>query len=159
MLRVLLLALLMAGCNPVQRIAVSSNEIRAEAQELQRHGLEVGDDFVVDRATRIDGLAAGIHKELPNVQNKPSELMDLLKWGAIAAVLVAVVVLLWQTGIGSTMKAILGLIPRATRTDATLAASALSVQKPETIREWIAAKRASDPLWDRAFKDAKKELK
>lgn len=159
MLRVLLLALLMAGCNPVQRIAVSSNEIRAEAQELQRHGLEVGDDFVVDRATRIDGLAAGIHKELPNVQNKPSELMDLLKWGAVAAVLVAVVVLLRQTGIGSTMKAILGLIPRATRTDATLAASALSEQKPETIREWIAAKRASDPLWDRAFKDAKKELK
>jgi len=45
-----------------------------------------------------------------------------------------------------------------TKADATLAASALSQEKPETIREWIAAKRA-DPLWDRAFKDAQKEIK
>jgi hypothetical protein len=53
---------------------------------------------------------------------------------------------------------VLGWIPRKTKADATLAASALSQEKPETIREWIAAKRA-DPLWDRAFKDAQKEIK
>lgn len=150
--------LLMAGCDPVQRIAVNTNEIRAEAQELSRHGTEVGDSFVVDRAQRIDGLAAGIHKELPNVQNKPSELMDLLKWGAIAAVLIAVAVILWQTGIGAGLKAILGWIPEKTRNDAKLAASVLSDEKPENVREWIAAKRA-DPVWNRAFEDAKKEIK
>lgn len=153
------LSLVLAGCDPVQRIAVSTNDIRTEAKVLVKHGTDVNDPFVVTHATRIDGLAAGIHEELPNVQSKPSELMDLLKWGAIAAVLVAVAVILWQTGIGTALKAILGWIPRSTKTDATLAASVLAEQKPETIREWIAARRASDPLWEKAFKDAQKEMK
>lgn len=155
---VILAVMLLAGCNPVQRIAVSSNEIRAEAQELQRHGLEVGDDFVVERATRIDGLAAGIHKELPNVQNKPSELMDLLKWGTIAAVLVAVAVILAQTGIGTFVKVAIGWVPRKVKDEARLAASVLSENKPEDVREWIAVKR-SDPTWNRAFQDAQKEIR
>ena len=148
--------LLMAGCDPVQRIAVNTNEIRAEAQELSKHGTEVGDSFVVDRAQRIDGLAAGIHKELPKVQSKPSDLMDLLKWGAIAAVLIAVAVILWQTGIGTALRAVLGWIPQRTRNDAKLAASVLNEEKPENVREWIAAKRA-DPVWNRAFEEAQKE--
>ena len=84
--------------------------------------------------------------------------MDLLKWGAIAAVLIAVAVILWQTGIGAGLKAILGWIPEKTRNDAKLAASVLSDEKPENVREWIAAKRA-DPVWNRAFEDAKKEIK
>jgi hypothetical protein len=156
---VILAVLLLAGCNPVQRIAVNTNAIREEAQALSVHGAEVGDPVVVKGASRIDELAAGIHKELPNVQNKPSDLMDLLKWGAIAAVLVAVVVILAQTGIGSGIKAVIGWIPRKTKADATLAASVMSEQKPETIREWVAAKRASDPLWDKAFQEAQKEMK
>lgn len=154
-----LLLVLLSGCDPVQRIAVSTNDIRSEAQVLVKHGTDAGDPFVVTHATRIDDLAAGIHKELPGVQSKPSELMDLLKWGAVGAVLIAIAVILWQTGIGTGIKAVIGWIPRNTKADANLAASVLSEQKPETIREWISAKRASDPLWDRAFKDAQKEMK
>lgn len=159
MTRILLVGLLLfAGCNPVQRIATATNGIREEAQALEKHGKEVGDAEVVTRASRIDDLASGIHQDLPNVQNKPSELMDLLKWGAIAAVLIAVAVILWQTGIGSGLKAILGWIPEKTRNDAKLAASVLSDEKPENVREWIAAKRA-DPVWNRAFEEAKKETR
>lgn len=155
---ILISLLLMAGCDPVQRIAVNTNEIRTEAQELSRHGTEIGDGFVVDRANRIDGLAAGIHKELPKVQSKPSDLMDLLKWGAIAAVLVAVVVILAQTGLGTAIRVAIGWIPRKTKDEARLAASVLSENKPEDVREWIAVKR-SDPAWNRAFEDAQKEIR
>lgn len=159
MTRILLVGLLLlAGCNPVQRIATATNGIREEAQALEKHGTEIGDAEVVTRASRIDDLASGIHQDLPNVQNKPSELMDLLKWGAIAAVLIAFVVLLWQTGIGSGIKAVIGWIPQRTRNDAKLAASVLSEDKPENVREWIAAKRA-DPVWNRAFEEAQKETR
>lgn len=156
--RGILLCLLMAGCNPVQKIAVTSNAIRAEAKDLIDHGVAIGDPVVIDKAAKIDSLAAGVHAVLPNVDNKVPEWMSLLQWGFIAIIAVAVVIVLWQTGIGSAVKALLGWIPRKTRDEARLAASVLSEEKPENVREWIAAKRA-DPEWNRAFEQAQKDLK
>jgi hypothetical protein len=149
---------LLTGCNPVQKIAVTSNAIREEAKALIEHGVEVGDAFVIDRAAKIDALAAGVHTLLPNVDNKVPEWMSLLQWGLIAVIAIAVVILLWQTGIGSAIKAVLGWIPRKTKDEARLAASVLSEEKPENVREWIAVKR-TDPEWNRAFEQAQKEIK
>jgi hypothetical protein len=147
----------LAACNPVQRIAASTNEIRTEAQALVKHGEATGDSVVVDRASKIDGLAAGIHEDLPNVQAKPSDIMDLLKYAAIGLSLVSVAVILWQTGIGTAIRVAVGWIPRKKREEAAFIEAVLDPERPENTREYIAARRAADPELNAAI--AAKESK
>ena len=96
----LMILMSMLGCNPVQRISNHANAIRTEAQALEEHGQAIGDPVVVAGAERIDGLAAGIHDELPNVTNKvPAWLSTLQWWGiAVAVVAVAIVGFMMLTG-------------------------------------------------------------
>ena len=149
------LAFLLAGCSPVSRIANNTNEIRTQAQLLADHGMAINDPVVVTGATRIDTLAAGIHIALGGVEDKPLAWMSMLTWIAIAAVVVAVVVLLAQTGLGTFVRIAIGWLPRRQRQDADLAAGMLDPSKPEDAREYIAARRASDPYFDAAFKKAR----
>jgi hypothetical protein len=149
------LAFLLAGCSPVSRIANNTNAIRTEAQILIDHGVAVNDPVVVNGASKIDTLAAGIHIALGGVEDKTPAWMSMLTWIAIAAVVVAVVVLLWQTGLGTMIRLAIGWLPRKQRQDADLAASMLNPSKPEDAREYIAARRASDPYFDAAFKKAR----
>jgi len=148
---------LVAGCSSTQRISSSSGDIRTEAHALIEHGREINDPEVVSRASRIDALATKINTDVANVQDKTPAWMTMLTYMAIAVVCVATVIVLAQTGLGSALKAVLGWIPVKTRNDARLAASVLDDGKPENVREWIASKR-TDPVWNRAFVDAKKEL-
>jgi hypothetical protein len=154
-MKLFILTLLLAGCSPVSRIANNTNEIRTQAQLLADHGIAINDPVVVTGATRIDTLAAGIHVALGGVEDKTPAWMSMLTWIAIAAVVVAVVVLLWQTGLGTMIRIAVGWLPRKQRQDADLAAGMLDPSKPEDAREYIAARRASDPYFDAAFKDAR----
>lgn len=150
-----LLALCPAGCSSISRIGNNTNAIRTEAQILIDHGVAVNDPVVVNGASKIDTLAAGIHIALGGVEDKTPAWMSMLTWIAIAAVVVAVVVLLWQTGLGTMIRLAIGWLPRKQRQDADLAASMLNPSKPEDAREYIAARRASDPYFDAAFKKAR----
>ena len=146
---------LLAGCSSISRIGNNTNAIRTEAQILIDHGVAVNDPVVVNGASKIDTLAAGIHIALGGVEDKTPAWMSMLTWIAIAAVVVAVVVLLWQTGLGTMIRLAIGWLPRKQRQDADLAASMLNPSKPEDAREYIAARRASDPYFDAAFKKAR----
>ena len=146
---------LLAGCSPVSRIANNTNEIRTQAQLLADHGMAINDPVVVTGATRIDTLAAGIHIALGGVEDKTPAWMSMLTWIAIAAVVVAVCVILWQTGFGTFVRIAIGWLPRRQRQDADLAEGMLDPSKPEDAREYIAARRASDPYFDAAFKKAR----
>ena len=146
---------LLAGCSSISRIGNNTNAIRTEAQTLIDHGVAVNDPVVVNGASKIDTLAAGIHIALGGVEDKTPAWMSMLTWIAIAAVVVAVVVLLWQTGLGTMIRIAIGWLPRKQRQDADLAASMLNPSKPEDAREYIAARRASDPYFDAAFKKAR----
>lgn len=150
-----LLVLCPAGCSSISRIGNNTNAIRTEAQILIDHGVAVNDPVVVNGASKIDTLAAGIHIALGGVEDKTPAWMSMLTWIAIAAVVVAVVVLLWQTGLGTMIRIAVGWLPRKQRQDADLAASMLNPSKPEDAREYIAARRASDPYFDAAFKKAR----
>jgi hypothetical protein len=151
----LVAALVLSGCSPVARISANSNEIRAEAQLLIDHGQATGDTVVVAGATRIDGLAAGIHAQLPGVEDKTPPWMALVGWIALSVIAVAVVIILFQTGLGSAIRIAIGWIPRKPRQEAELAANMLDPDKPENAREFIAARRASDPYFNAAFKNAR----
>lgn len=154
-LAVVALALL-AGCNPVAKIAQSSNGIRVEAQALVSHGQQVGDDEVVKRAQRIDGLAAGIHEDLADVEAKTNEWVSMFSWVAIATVAVVVLVVLWRSGAFTAIRIAIGWLPRRKVTDAELASKMLGDDE-ETPREYIAAKRASDAEFDAAWRRINKE--
>jgi hypothetical protein len=65
---------------------------------------------------------------------------------------VGVAVILFQTGIGAAIRAAIGWIPRRKVQEANLAAAALDPGRAETVRELIAARRASDPLFDAAWR-------
>jgi hypothetical protein len=143
----------------VQRIAQSSNDIRAEAQGLIQRGTETGDPEVVARATRIEALASGIHVSLSGVEDKTPAWMTMLTYGAIAVVAVALVIVLWQTGIGSAIRVAIGWLPRRKVVAAELAVDMLDPNRPEGDREYIAAMRAQDPMFDAAFRIAQTRRK
>lgn len=156
-LAVVALALL-AGCNPVQRISRNANEIRTEAQALEEHGQAIGDPVVVAGAERIDGLAAGIHDELPNVTNKVPEWMSALKWWGVAFAVAGIAFMLWQTGAFTAIRIAIGWLPRRKVAQAELAVDTLDNSRPESERELVAALR-SDPEFDAAYRKAQKRRK
>ena len=157
-MRALLLVLLLFGCNPVARISSHANAIRTEAQALEEHGQAIGDPVVVAGAERIDGLAAGIHDELPNVTNKVPAWLSTLQWWGIAVAVVAVAFVLWNSGILSSVRIALGFLPRRKVATAELALDTLDDSRPENDRELVAALRA-DPEFDAAFRKAQKRRK
>jgi hypothetical protein len=140
----------------VQRIADRSNEIRAEAQVLRHHGQQADDAVVVHHAEVIDGLAADIHGELPGVQDRVPAWLSTLKWWGIALAAVAVAFVLWQSGAFTAIRIAIGWLPRRQVATAELAADMLDPARPESEREFVAALRARDPVFDAAYRRIKK---
>ena len=155
-MRVLLAVLLLASCSPVQRIADRSNEIRAEAQVLRHHGQQADDAVVVHHADVIDGLAADIHGELPGVQDRVPAWLSTMKWWGIALAGVAVAFVMWQSGAFTALRIAVGWLPRRQVATAELAADMLDPARPESEREFVAAMRARDPVFDAAYRRIKK---
>ena len=150
-----LAVLALVGCNPVQRISNHANAIRTEAQALGEHGQAIGDPVVVAGAERIDGLAAGIHDELPNVTNKVPAWLSTLHWWGIALAGLVVLVIAWQGGAFSFLRIAVGWLPRRKVAAAELAVSTLDESRPESERELVALLR-SDPEFDSAYRNAKR---
>ena len=151
--------LALVGCNPVQRISSHANAIRTEAQALGEHGQAIGDPVVVAGAERIDGLAAGIHDELPNVTNKVPAWLSTLQWWGIAVAVVAVAFVLWQSGAFTAIRIAVGWLPRRKVAQAELALDTLDESRPESARELVAALRSQDAEMDAAYRKAQKRRK
>jgi hypothetical protein len=158
-MRALLLVLLLVGCNPVQRISRHVNAIRTEAQALGEHGQAIGDPVVVAGAERIDGLAAGIHDELPNVTNKVPAWLSTLQWWGIAVAVAVVAFVLWQSGAFTAIRIAVGWLPRRKVAQAELAIDTLDESRPESARELVAALRSQDAEIDAAYRKAQKRRK
>jgi hypothetical protein len=159
-MRLLVASLLLVGCSATERVSDNANEIRAEARALSVHGETIQDKEVVTRADRIYELAADIHDQLPGLEDRTPAWMETLVWVAVAVVAVAVVIVLWQTGLGQAIRVAVGWIPRKKVSDADLASRMLDEKSPEDAREYVAARRASDPEFDAAWRRIhKKEMK
>jgi len=112
----LLLILLLAnfwlvGCSPLAKVSSNTNAIREEAQVLIDHGQATGDREVVTRAQRINDLAADTHSQLSGLEDKVPAWLTTLWMAALAVVVVGVVVLLWQTGLGTAVRIAIGWLP------------------------------------------------
>jgi hypothetical protein len=129
-----------------------------EARMLLLHGKETGDDVVVQAAERIDLLAAQIHGYLPGTQNVTPWWGQAIAWVAGAALVIAIVVFLWFSGIGQFIRVAVGWLPRRKVAQAELAVDMLDPDRPEGDREMVAALR-SDPEFDAAFRKAQQRKK
>ncbi len=153
-MRAIVLVLFLAGCNPVARISANATAIRNEAGALIDHGNAIGDQVVVQGATRIDEHAAAIHGDIPNVQAITPAWLSTLKWWGIALAVAGVAFVLWQSGAFTAVRIAIGWLPRRKVAAAELAVDTLDESRPEGDRELVTLLRA-DPEFDAAFKRAK----
>lgn len=166
-------AILANGCSDAQRIADASAVARTKAESSRGRFVWIegnASDTAGVRAQAAEGakeqvaiIAAteGIVRALPGVKDVTPWWANLIGWGLIALAIVGIVALLWMTGIGSFLRTLLasvaGLIPRRQRREADLAVKVMDEASPEGIREYIAARRASDPMFDAAYTKAARE--
>ncbi len=143
---------LLVGCSELAKVSRNATAIQAESQALIDHGVAVGDKEVVTRAERISGLAGDIHGSIPHLEDRTPAWLSTLWWVAAAVALVAAAIILWQTGLGTAVRIAIGWLPRKKVIDADLAAGMLNPDKPEDAREYVAARRASDPEFDAAWR-------
>jgi hypothetical protein len=153
----ILASLWLVGCSELAKVSENATAIQAESQSLIDHGRMVGDKEVVTRAGRIHDLAADIHGRIPHLEDKTPVWLSTLWWAAAAVALIAVAVILWQTGLGTAVRVAIGWLPRRKIQDANLAAGMLDPDKPEDAREYVAARRASDPEFDAAWRRVHKK--
>lgn len=161
------------ACSPTKRLAQATSDIQQNAQSsldrftlIEEQTKTTQPDFPLIRSKAVGGqkeqsaildLTQEIHETLPAVEDQTPYWANLLQYGAIALILIAVAWILWYTGIGSVIKRLIGFIPRPKRREADLAADVLDDGDTTSFREWIAARRASDQEFDRAFKEAKRQ--
>ncbi len=157
-LAAVLCAAVLSGCSPVQRIAANAAGIRDEAQALEAHGVEVGDPVVVASAGRIQVLAGGIQGDLGGIQDRTPSWLTAIMYGGAAIIAIAVVVVLWQTQLGTLIRVAIGWLPRRKVSQAELAVDMLDPNRPEGDREFVAALR-QDPEFDAAYRKAQTRRK
>ncbi len=162
----ILLVALTAGCSASREIASSASVAASAAHSIsERAGFIVANSSqpeIVAAAVVIKGDTAVILHEVSQISTAVAGVKDIVpfwghvQWALGAVVAVALVVLLFQTGIGTLIRVAIGWIPRKKQMDADLARQAMSDQDPTTMREYVAARRASDPLFAAAWKEGAK---
>ena len=155
------------GCSPTNKIAKASTTISTNATSSKdRFSLikeESGastPDLAVIKSEAVGGIkeqetiiayTQDIQHLLPSVEDQMPEWLRVVEYGIIVGGILGVCWLLWYTGIGTLIKGLVGFIPRAKRREASLASEVLDENSPATVRELVAAKRASDPEFDKAY--------
>lgn len=157
-----------AGCSGTRQIARSTAEVRGLAESsLERFNLIADQSPLVSETAKkgaaeqsqIVSLTDKIQTVLPTVEDKIPEWMRLAMVIGSAILGIVILVLLWQTGIGPLIKAMMNritfMIPKAKKSEAKLMRRALEDGDSEKVREAVAFKRASDSTFDAAWKAEK----
>ena len=164
---------LLLGCSPTQQIATTSTRIsqtaasskerftliatEATAQNPDIGMIGVQAEEGIREQEEIILLTGRIHKALPGVEDQVPYWVNVLQYGALALIILGVAWILWNTGLGTLIKRLIGFIPAPKRQDASLIRQAMDPQSPVTLREYVAARRASDPEFDRAYDRSRTE--
>jgi len=162
------LILVMAfGCSPTKQIASATTDISTAAAsskerftviETETKAQDPDVRLIEDQARmgikeqeKIILLSGTIHKTLPGVEDVVPYWVNLLQYLAIALSILGVGWILWYTGIGMLVKRLIGFVPQSKQRDAALIQQVMDPTDPVTLREYVAARRASDTEFDRAY--------
>lgn len=160
--------LLLAGCSASQQIATSATAIREYASTIKDQSANIQNESsepaVISSAKSIGATADKIIAEVADIQESIPSVADitpwwatLLKWGFIMVAFIAATFLLIQSGALTGLRLLFNLIPKRVTTEANIAMNALDPSKEDNLTTWISAKRASDPLFNKAWLQAKSE--
>ena len=161
---IIMLVLAAVGCSPSREIASRANGIAERAQDeitawdrVERAHKDLAAEATAGRNRARANMtdAHAINKELTGVEDQTPWWASIIGWLAVAVVCVCIVVVLWQTGLGTAIRIAIGWLPKRKVQEADLAVAMLDDNRPEGAREFVAAKRAADPAFDAAFKQAK----
>tara|TARA_R110002074_G_scaffold3332_5_gene17817 strand:+ start:577 stop:1155 length:579 start_codon:yes stop_codon:yes gene_type:complete len=158
------------GCSAVESINTNASQIHtlAESSEQRFEAIaQISDVDEVDQQTEhgiieqrsIQDSVASIRKALPRVEDKESSLMALFQRFSLALILIAVFLIIWQTGIGSFLRKLLysmtAFIPSKSMREAEMDMKIADGDDSMTIREAIASKRSSSVSYNSAYKKLK----
>lgn len=164
---VIALFLLMSCSSAVESINSESSTIDKLAQSSESRFVtiaDLSDDSTIQTETEhgiieqqaIQNSVAEIREVLPRVEDKDLSWMTLLERVSFAGILIATIIILWQTGIGSLIRRLLysvsWFIPSKSRREAEMDMKIADADNDMTIREAIASKRSSDPAYNSAYK-------
>ena len=149
-MRAAALCLVLAACSAPERIASNAGDIRTLAESSRSRFVGHDDPAGVAEQTEIIERAAAISVDAARVDPTQPAWQGTLELALYAALAVAAVVILWQTGLGAMLRGLVGWIPNRQRSAAKLLREA--VDNPEQIREAAAAVRTADPLINAAWK-------
>lgn len=157
-----LVVLCHVGCSPSAAIARNATDMSARAQEdiaawnrVEKIHPDLAGEAKAgrNRAERTVHGASDTLQLLTGVEDSTPWWASLLGYLAVAVIVVGIVFVLAQTGIGSALRVAIGWIPRQKASIAALAVDTIDTDKPETNRELISALR-QDPEFDVAYKRA-----
>ena len=149
-MRAAALCLVLLGCSAPERIAANAGDIRTLAESSRSRFVEHADTAGAAEQTEIIDRAAAISVDAARVDPTQPAWQGTLELALYSALAVALVVILWQTGIGAMLRGLVGWIPNRQRSAAKLLREA--VDDPSHIREAAAAVRTADPLINAAWK-------
>jgi hypothetical protein len=149
----LLVLTAMIGCKSApQRISERAVEIRETAQSSKDRFIQAGDPAGKREQEHIISLANEISVDSTQVDPTEPWWLSMVEYGTIAAILLAIVAILWQTGIGTAMRSMLGWLPRKSVSAAKLLHEAVDQGHETSLREAVAALRVMDPALDAAYR-------
>lgn len=146
----------MFGCKTgTQRIAESSVIIRENAasslDRFERADIPEGAREQRTILREVDGITVA----LPTVEPYKSNLQSMIETVSLTVGIVAILVISWYLGLGQLIRTAIGWIPRPKRDAAKLLKESMDDQDPTSIREAVAALRASDRELDAAYRKLK----
>tara|TARA_R110000824_G_scaffold144093_4_gene311926 strand:+ start:821 stop:1372 length:552 start_codon:yes stop_codon:yes gene_type:complete len=160
------------ACSSKQAIDHSAKNITSHASESLNLANEIiettAEPDTAEKAESIADNQESIIEESSHIRTSLHGVSDNTPWWArllqqisIAAIVIGIIVLLWQTGIGTFIKKIfwaLGLfIPKRAMRSAEVDLKATDENHPLSFRESIAVRRTSDPAYEYARKKLQKE--
>jgi hypothetical protein len=157
----LVAAVVTSGCSASKVIANRASEIRGRADAIIESTDRLDDTspdvkHIRSNAVQIRQAVSDIHAVLPAVEDQTPWWASLLGWLAIAGAAIACAWMLTASGALSALRVAIGWLPRRKVAEAEMTAATLSSDHPETLREWVAMKRAADPEFDACWRRAQR---